>query len=98
MRGVGAHEVLVEGPQHDRPLWLMSDAEIAQFLKLCAHRLQDLQRDPRFKYVTVFKNHGRAAGEGLGPPTPPLTAPPRAPPPPLSQLLSSPPGIPQNQG
>src|SRR6266498_4485575 len=36
MRNVGAHEVLVENPRHDRQLWTASDAEIEQFLLLCA--------------------------------------------------------------
>src|SRR5947209_20442516 len=58
MRSVGAHEVLVENPRHDGQLWNSSDAEIEQFLLLAAQRIQDLKRDPRFKYVSVFKNHG----------------------------------------
>src|SRR5947209_8456205 len=58
MRTVGAHEVLVENPRHDGQLWNSSDAEIEQFLLLAAQRIQDLKRDPRFKYVSVFKNHG----------------------------------------
>jgi len=74
MRTVGAHEVLVENPQHERQLWQAADAEIAQFLKLVAHRIQDLKRDPRFKYVTVFKNHGAVAGQEFAHPTSQLTA------------------------
>ena len=38
MRSVGAHEVIVENARHDRQLWTASDAEIEQFLLLCAHR------------------------------------------------------------
>ncbi len=63
MRSVGAHEVLLENPKHDRHLWNASDAEIEQFLMLVAQRIQDLKRDRRFKYVTVFKNHGAVAGQ-----------------------------------
>jgi UDPglucose--hexose-1-phosphate uridylyltransferase len=74
MRTVGAHEVLVETPHHDRPLWKASDAEIAQFLTLAAQRIQDLKRDPRFKYVTIFKNQGAAAGQEFAHPTWLLTA------------------------
>jgi UDPglucose--hexose-1-phosphate uridylyltransferase len=57
MSSVGAHEVLVENPRHDRQLWNASDAEIEHFLLLAAHRIQDLKRDARFKYVSIFKNH-----------------------------------------
>ena len=63
MRSVGAHEVLIENPRHDGHLWNASDAEIEQFLLLVAHRIQDLKRDGRFKYVSIFKNHGTSAGQ-----------------------------------
>jgi len=74
MRTVGAHEVLVENPRHDRNLWQSSDAEIAQFLVLVAQRIQDLKRDLRFKYVTFFKNHGPLAGQEFDHPTSQITA------------------------
>ena len=46
MHSVGAHEVLVENPRHDRHLWSASDDEIAHFLRLAAERILDLKRDP----------------------------------------------------
>ena len=74
MRSVGAHEVLIENPRHDGHLWDASDAEIEQFLLLVAHRIQDLKRDGRFKYVSIFKNHGTSAGQEFEHPTAQLTA------------------------
>ncbi len=74
MRTVGAHEVLVENPKHDRHLWDASDPEIEQLLLLVAHRVADLKRDRRFKYITVFKNHGASAGQEFSHPTGLLTA------------------------
>jgi UDPglucose--hexose-1-phosphate uridylyltransferase len=74
MGSVGAHELLLENPRHDRNLWDASDAEIAQFLKLMAQRIQDLKRDSRFKYVSIFKNHGASAGQELDHPASQLTA------------------------
>ena len=74
MSSVGAHEVLVENLRHDRQLWNASDAEIEQFLLLAAHRIQDLKRDARFKYVSIFKNHGSNAGQEFEHPTSQLTA------------------------
>jgi UDPglucose--hexose-1-phosphate uridylyltransferase len=74
MSSVGAHEVLVENLRHDRPLWNASDAEIEQFLLLAAHRIQDLKGDARFKYVSIFKNHGSNAGQEFEHPTSQLTA------------------------
>jgi UDPglucose--hexose-1-phosphate uridylyltransferase len=74
MRSIGAHEVLVESPKHDRNLWNASDAEIEQFLKLAAQRIQDLKGDPRIKYVSIFKNFGVNAGQEFEHPTAQLTA------------------------
>ena len=74
MRGVGAHEVLVESPRHDGHLWNASDEEIDQFLLLAAGRIQDLKKDRRFKYITVFKNHGALAGQEFEHPTSQITA------------------------
>jgi UDPglucose--hexose-1-phosphate uridylyltransferase len=74
MRGVGAHEVLVEAPSHDGHIWNTSDAQITQFLKLLSQRILDLKQDPRFKYISVFKNHGQAAGQEFDHPTSQLTA------------------------
>ncbi|MBI1739301.1 MAG: hypothetical protein HY233_10135 [Acidobacteriales bacterium] len=74
MGSVGAHEVLLENPHHDRHLWNASDAEVEQFLRLMAQRIQDLKRDSRFKYVSIFKNHGVTAGQEFEHPTSQLTA------------------------
>src|SRR5258708_1277155 len=74
MGSVGAHEVLLENSRHDGHLWNASDVEVEQFLRLIALRIQDLKRDSRFKYVSVFKNHGVGAGQEFDHPTSQLTA------------------------
>jgi UDPglucose--hexose-1-phosphate uridylyltransferase len=74
MRSVGAHEVLIENPRHDRHLWTAPDAEIEQFLLLAAQRVLDLKQDRRFKYVSVFKNHGDLAGQEFSHPVSELVA------------------------
>jgi UDPglucose--hexose-1-phosphate uridylyltransferase len=74
MGSVGAHEVLLENSRHDRHLWNSSDAEVEQMLRLMAQRIQDLKRDSRFKYVSIFKNHGVSAGQEFEHPTSQLTA------------------------
>jgi len=74
MHPVGAHEVLVENPRHDRHLWVAADAEIEEFLLLTASRIQDLKKDRRFKYITAFKNHGLMAGQEFEHPTSQITA------------------------
>lgn len=63
MQPVGAHEIIIESPEHKRRLADMADEEIARVLDAYARRISDLKRDSRFKYVTVFKNFGALAGE-----------------------------------
>jgi UDPglucose--hexose-1-phosphate uridylyltransferase len=63
MSAIGAHEIVVETPKHEQSLAFMSDEEIERVLAAYANRINDLKRDPRFKYVTVFKNKGPMAGE-----------------------------------
>src|SRR5262245_9402036 len=74
MNTVGAHEVLVQSIRHDIEIWQASDAEISQFLLLAAQRILDLKNDLRFKYVTLFKNYGAAAGQEFSHPVSELTA------------------------
>jgi UDPglucose--hexose-1-phosphate uridylyltransferase len=74
MPPVGAHELLIENPKHDRQLWQADDAEIEQFLLLTAQRIQDLKGDARFRYVSVFKNFGAPAGQEFEHPHATLTA------------------------
>src|SRR5207245_9065858 len=63
MRPVGAHEIIVETPEHNRKLSEMSDEQIEPVLAAYASRIADLKREMRIKYVTVFKNCGAVAGE-----------------------------------
>jgi UDPglucose--hexose-1-phosphate uridylyltransferase len=74
MSTLGAHEILVENPQHDRHLWQAGEDEIQQFLLLIAQRIQDLKGDARFRYISVFKNFGAPAGQEFEHPNSQLTA------------------------
>ena len=65
MNGIGAHEVIIETPHHDRTLASMSEPEIVQVLWAFRERMLDLQRDIRLKHVLIFKNHGAGAGATL---------------------------------
>ena len=68
MNGVGAHEVIIETPDHQASLATMSVDNIPDVLWAYRERLVDLKKDPRFAYVMVFKNHGEAAGRVAGAP------------------------------
>jgi UDPglucose--hexose-1-phosphate uridylyltransferase len=63
MRPVGAHEIIIETPEHNRQLAEMNDDQLGRVLSAYGQRTQDLKRDTRFKYITVFKNCGALAGE-----------------------------------
>lgn len=63
--GVGAHEVIIETPEHDDTLSTMDAEKFIALLSTYRARLSDLKRDSRFKYVLIFKNHGMAAGASL---------------------------------
>jgi UDPglucose--hexose-1-phosphate uridylyltransferase len=65
MNGVGAHEVIIEGPAHDKQLADFSDSEVESVLWAYRDRIIDLKKDTRFKYIMIFKNNGEAAGASL---------------------------------
>ena len=65
MNGIGAHEVIIETPDHDRSLAMMSEPEIERVLWAFRERMLDLKHDLRLRYILVFKNHGAAAGATL---------------------------------
>ena len=65
MNGIGAHEVIIETPDHDKTLSTMTEPEIERVLWAYRERVLDLKRDIRFRYILVFKNHGAPAGATL---------------------------------
>lgn len=79
MRGIGAHEVIVEAPEHNLHLADADPADIERVLLACQDRLRDLMRDARFKYVLLFKNYGAAAGATVAHPHMQLIATPVTP-------------------
>jgi UDPglucose--hexose-1-phosphate uridylyltransferase len=68
MNGVGAHEVVIESPRHDVRLEELEREQVVMVLRAYRDRIEDLEKDPRFRYVLVFKNHGRRAGASLAHP------------------------------
>ncbi|BDG09295.1 galactose-1-phosphate uridylyltransferase [Anaeromyxobacter paludicola] len=65
MNGVGAHEVIVETPEHGKSLADLTDEEVTEVLFAFKARILDLRNDLRFRYVLLFKNSGAAAGASL---------------------------------
>lgn len=64
MNNVGAHEIVIETPEHIANIADLSEEQITKVIDAYVERFLYLQRDERFKYVLMFKNYGRAAGGG----------------------------------
>ena len=62
MSGIGAHELVVETPDHYMALADMPLDSITTLFQAYKDRINDLKKDERFRYVLVFKNHGQVAG------------------------------------
>src|SRR5437764_9952313 len=65
MNGIGAHEVIIESPDHCATLSDMPERQIEEVLWAFRDRVCDLKKDRRFRYILIFKNHGEAAGASL---------------------------------
>jgi UDPglucose--hexose-1-phosphate uridylyltransferase len=65
MDGIGAHEIIIETPDHHRGLADLAANELIDVLKAYRTRLLDLRRDLRLRYMILFKNHGAMAGATL---------------------------------
>ena len=65
MNGIGAHEIIIDTPDHNQALEEQPVADIAVALTAFQERMLDLQRDERFRYILAFKNMGREAGASL---------------------------------
>ena len=76
MNGIGAHEVIIETPQHGDTFGSMSERGVEDVLWAFRDRILDLKKDPRFRYILLFKNHGEAAGASLEHPHSQLIATP----------------------
>lgn len=64
MDGIGAHEIIVEDPAHVNSIAELPLERIHDVLRMTVQRIQDLEQDPRFRYVLWFKNVGEGSGAG----------------------------------
>ena len=62
MSRLGAHEVVVETPKSGVSMDQLSVEEIADAIKIIFDRIADLRKDTRFRYISVTKSRGLAAG------------------------------------
>jgi UDPglucose--hexose-1-phosphate uridylyltransferase len=76
MRNLGAHEIVIETPNHQLIPSRQSDANVAQVLRAYVSRIADLKKDLRFRHVTAFRNQGVSAGQDLDHPHSEIAATP----------------------
>lgn len=79
MNGVGAHEVIIETPKHHLDPTTVTQNQLAEVIWAYRERYLDLRKDARFKYILIFRNHGKVAGASLEHPHSQLVATPMIP-------------------
>jgi len=79
MNGVGAHEVIIESPDHSLQMADLPLDQIVEVIGAYRERYIDLKRDFRFRYALIFKNQGAAAGATIAHPHSQLIALPVVP-------------------
>jgi UDPglucose--hexose-1-phosphate uridylyltransferase len=60
--GFGAHEVLIDTPEHYTSMTQWSEEAVASWLMTLRSRVADLRHDDRIVYISLFKNEGVLAG------------------------------------
>ena len=65
MNGIGAHEVIIETPDHAKDLVDLDKKSFEDLIFAYQERILDLKKDLRLRYAMIFKNFGAAAGASL---------------------------------
>lgn len=60
MNGVGAHEIVIETPEHTQQFGTLEVSQLLGVLRAYRARMLDLRRDTRFKQIIIVKNDGPA--------------------------------------
>jgi UDPglucose--hexose-1-phosphate uridylyltransferase len=63
--GVGAHEVIVESPDHVTSLAALGVEQLIDVLGVYRQRMEALRSDPGHRYLLLYKNQGDRAGATL---------------------------------
>ncbi|MDP8228826.1 MAG: galactose-1-phosphate uridylyltransferase [Candidatus Electryoneaceae bacterium] len=65
MNGIGAHEVVIETPEHNVGMTDLSQDHLADLFRVYRDQMTDLMGDERLRHVLIFKNHLSSAGASL---------------------------------
>ncbi|NIR00653.1 MAG: galactose-1-phosphate uridylyltransferase [Gemmatimonadales bacterium] len=63
--GFGAHEVIIETPEHNRDLWEMEPSQLEAVLEAYRQRFLAFESGEVLHHVLLFRNHGPRAGTSL---------------------------------
>lgn len=79
MNGMGAHEVVIETPEHGKRFSDLSLEQIQDVIKVYQRRYSELKGEPQLKYVLIFRNYGKVAGASIEHPHSQIIATPMIP-------------------
>ncbi len=63
--GFGAHEVVIETPEHTKQMFDFEALDFEYYLTLLQRRCVSLKKDVRLRYISIFKNSGQKAGASM---------------------------------
>jgi UDPglucose--hexose-1-phosphate uridylyltransferase len=58
MNGIGAHEIIVESPDHKKRPEDMDIVQMERVVLTYRDRISDLEKDSRLRYILIFKDYG----------------------------------------
>ncbi len=89
MNGLGAHEVIIETPDHHATASTLTVPAFKNILLAYRQRMIELKKDRRLRYIAIFKNYGDVAGASLEHPHSQLIALPVVPKRPLEEMAGA---------
>ncbi len=63
--GYGAHEVIIESPEHNKDLWEMETSQVESVIEAYRQRFLAYEAGDDLGNVLIFRNHGAGAGTSL---------------------------------
>lgn len=79
MDGVGHHEVIIEAPEHNKTLALLTQQQMEDVIRAYRARYLELNQNPANELILIFRNQGERAGTSLVHPHSQLIATPIVP-------------------
>lgn len=63
MNSIGANEIIVESPYHNQRPEDIGLEQMIRLVKMYRERISDLEKDTRLRYILIYKDSGRCAGQ-----------------------------------